>query len=180
VHSCNKKEKRTDTLGFTIDSTLLETTEFKDRTLNLSYRVPLGYKEVVSKNNRNIKNTRFDSISSLPLVHRSYYFCEKEKSILIVSFVKENIGKNEAVASLKKYSKNTSLWQEANFTKFSNNKIVFNQFLLQSNEYIVFKLLFSQKNKLLEMNYIIPKLSYTSQTAKQLESSIGSIKSINY
>ena len=179
--ACDKENKTTNTIQFKVDNSLLEINEVKDSVLNLSYRVPVGYKEIKIKKNLDLKKIGFDSISSLPLINKSFYFDEKLKSILIYSLVDSKINSIDALNSLKEFSKKTSLWEKENYTNFIYNKIKFNQFILQSNNHVVFKMLVDQDSDLLEINYIIPKLFYTENTARKLESSIGSIKkNINY
>lgn len=179
--ACGKENKTTNTIQFKVDNSLLEINEVKDSVLNISYRVPVGYKEIKIKKNLDLKKIGFDSISSLPLINKSFYFDEKLKSILIYSLVDSKINSIDALNSLKEFSKKTSLWEKENYTNFIYNKIKFNQFILQSNNHVVFKMLVDQDSDLLEINYIIPKLFYTENTARKLESSIGSIKkNINY
>jgi hypothetical protein len=179
--ACGKEIKITNTLQFKVDNSLLEVNEIKDSVLHLSYRIPVGFKEIKLKKNLDLKKIGFDSISSLPLINKSFYFDEKLKSILVYSIVDPKINRNDALNSLEEFSKKTSLWKKTNYTNFIYNKISFNQFILQSNDHVVFKMLVDQDSDLLEINYIIPKLSYTENTARKLESSIGSIKkNINY
>jgi hypothetical protein len=179
--ACGKETKITNTLQFKVDNSLLEIYDIKDSVLHLSYSIPVGYKEIKLRKKVDLKKIGFDSISSLPLINKSFYFDEKLKSILIYSLVDPKINSSDALSSLSEFSKNTSLWKKTNYTHFINNQINFNQFILQSTDHVVFKMLVDQGADLVEINYIIPKLSYTENTARKLESSIGSIKkNINY
>jgi hypothetical protein len=74
--ACVKETKITNILHFKVDNSLLEINEIKDSILHLSYRVPVGYKEIKLKNNFDLKKIGFDSISSLPLINKSFYFDE--------------------------------------------------------------------------------------------------------
>ncbi len=178
--SCKKEILKENTLQFRVNKALLNNEEINDNILNLSYRIPVGFNAVKLNNTLSLKEINLDSISSLPLENRSFYFDKKHFSFLIISLVKNGIKKEKAIESLKKHSNRKTLWKEYNFTTFTNNQIAFYQFILQSNDYVIFKLLVSQHKNLSEINYIIPKRFYTNEVAKKLESSIGSIKKNNY
>ena len=172
--SC-KNETSKNTINFDVKKELLFPVSY-NITNDLHFNVPINFSKINISSLDNLKKVGLDSISNLPLLNHRFYFNEKYKSIIITSVVDKTYSKDLILAKTLKYSKNTKIWEKESSTEYVNNELSFNQFLLQNKDYIVFKLLVEKNNKNSELNYIVPKESYTEDMAKKIESSIGSIK----
>lgn len=174
IVSC-KNETTKNTINFDVNKELLFPVS-QSITNNLHFNVPVNFTKINITSLENLKNVGLDSISNLPLLNHRFYFNEKDKSIIITSVVDKSYNKDLILAETLKYSKNKKLWEKESSTEYVNNELSFNQFLLQNKDYIVFKLLVEKDKRTSELNYIISKRNYTEDIAKNIESSIGSIK----
>lgn len=176
----DKADSSSTEMKFEVDRTKLEAS-VRDTIYAIQYNPPLEWKAIPSEIFAQVSQQLSQQLSEekVTLQPISIYMNQPKGVLLSVAVVDSLTGsfseKIEAYEKLLQNKFSTATLQKGEFTK---DTLKFVQFLIQKENLITFKLLFqNSQHKLIQFDYIVPKENYVSEV-KSIESSIGSIKTI--
>lgn len=177
----DKKGNSQESMAFTVDSTLLGTAQlFNDHNLRL--KPPRDWIQIDSGLFGTL-NQLSQLPESLPFrIKTLALFANKQTGCLlsvlsIFSELKPEQTLEQYIALMKNKLPVQTTIKNVTFVKES---LRITQFLIQTEQYITFKLfIVTPELRIIQCDYIIPIQHYTIETAKTIESSIGSIITIH-
>ncbi len=177
--SCSeeKPKKEITTLEFTIDTNLV-TNYISFDDFKIAIRIPNDWMKLNSAMLEEIINKLGEgNNSNLEYNYQPEFVFKNDSTQSILA-----IGSVTSISNIEEYltSINSQFagW-DVRRGDFTNNNINFSQFLMQKENMILFKLVFKNYNKIIQIDYSLSKQFYADEI-KKVESSIGSIKPLIY
>ena len=188
TYSCNLQQDTQATrieAVFNVDSSLLKDELFFDSALNISLKIPRNWSKM---------NAEFEKLVNSNLLINDYkkaqlrlgYLNEKDSSIMVLLDVTNIDG--SAYADLKNNYREIlnrdQMWSDIQFQEFDYNSFRIEQYVLQNEHILSFKLVCYENEALdsllpkVEVQYIINRKNL-NDNIKSVESSIGTINQIN-
>lgn len=178
---CTNKDSDIPELTFNIDSTLLGS-NFISENFNLEFRPPLNWETISESLSLKLKEKLNDinkANDEFELKVYNIFFDKESESLCSISQFKNLSIKstlNKVMQRYKEYLTKHMSHASVRETDFIKDRIHFFQFLIQDNQKVNFKLIFSNKNHdVLQIDYVVPVVQY-ARKVRDIESSIGSIQ----
>jgi hypothetical protein len=188
VSACKQKQNDSNSTftkaEFNIDSNLLSDQTYKDSTLNISISVPLNWGEA-DKSTKELIHKQLKVINVDSLSIKEFFIDSLSGSLMTIIDI--STLDSSFINSLKyKYDSmlNSKLqWQHIQFSEFIIKHWHVQQYVLQNERAVMFKLLFIDSeipefNQPFEIDYILANNTF-QKNIKSVESSIGSIQLFN-
>lgn len=177
----NGKNSSTESMVFRVDSTLLGTaTQFPD--YNLRLMPPRGWEKVDSVLFGRLSQLAQSSDSLLFRVQTLAIFADKQSGCLLSVLLLHSRYSPEKLLEQYIPSMKNKLPSQASIKNvtFTKEFLHITQFLVQTEQFVTFKLFITTPElRIIQCDYVIPVQYYTIETAKTIESSIGSILTLH-
>ncbi|MCX7879910.1 MAG: hypothetical protein N2517_04540 [Ignavibacteria bacterium] len=180
--SCSKSEisEARNEIFFNVDSNLIQKViEFSE--IGIKIAPPKGW--VVLPSSELTTKIRIDEETGRrqtdSMLIKSVFFDSSSKSFLIISQI--SVGKSfeayiDSLDSLFSAMFDSFTFQKANFRK---GKISITQYLTQNEQIVNFRFLgLNLSNSVFQIDFVIPKAAYSTELAKVVESSLGTLEFI--
>lgn len=167
------KRNMSESMQFQVNPKLLGTHQ-QDTVLGIQYASPLGFS--TSHQELAIRQGAMHNAGEEVEV-RAVYQDESTQAYMILSAISQNRWDQLATsASQEEFS--SEVWTNMHSTAYNYKDFEVQQWLLQNTEWVNFKLIFRTKeDRFFQLDYLLPSSMYNEQTAKAVESSIGSFNS---
>lgn len=173
ILSAGCKSNVPETMQFQVNPDLLGARQ-RDTLLQVTYASPLGF--MTSTNEQAIRQGAM-SQSDEGVEIRAVYQNDASQAFMVVSAITEERWE-QLSSSSEKEPFSSSVWTNMSAAAYGYKNFDVRQWLLRNQEWINFKLIFkTEKDRFFQLDYLLPSSEYNEQTAKAVESSIGSFNS---
>ncbi|MEK6482079.1 hypothetical protein WJR50_31350 [Catalinimonas sp. 4WD22] len=167
------KRNMSESMEFQVNPKLLGQHQ-QDTVLGIRYASPLGFTS--SHQELAIRQGAMQNAGEEVEV-RAVYQDENAQAYMILSAVTQNRW-DQLSTSVSQNELNSEAWTNMHSTTYNYKDFEVQQWLLQNAEWVNFKLIFKTKeSRFFQLDYLLPSSIYNEQTAKTIESSIGSFTS---
>lgn len=167
------KRNMSESMEFQVNPKLLGDLQ-KDTVLGILYASPLGFSS--SQQALAIRQGAMQNAGEDVEV-RAVYQDENAQAYMILSGISQNRW-HQLTSSKTQEELNSEVWTNKHSTAYHYKDFEVQQWLLQNAEWVNFKLIFKTKeDRFFQLDYLLPSSMYNEQTAKAVESSIGSFTS---
>ncbi|WPP48864.1 hypothetical protein [Catalinimonas niigatensis] len=173
ILSAGCKSNVPEAMQFQVNPDLLGARQ-RDTLLEVTYASPIGF--MTSTNEQAIRQGAMSQADEGVEI-RAVYQNDASQAFMVISAITEERWEQLSSSSGQE-AFSSAVWTNMNAAAYGYKNFDVRQWLLQNQEWINFKLIFkTEKDRFFQLDYLLPSSEYNEQTAKAVESSIGSFNS---
>ncbi len=174
ISGCNPSAQQV--MQFQVNPSLIGERE-QNHILGISYAAPASFTRFSEEQTRKIQQSGMQQQQEGVEI-LSVYQDERTQAFMILSEIdKQHWQQLRKQMDAPQADEITKVWQEVKATTYEYNDFKVQQWLMQNEDWIDFKLMYEAgENRYFQVDYLVPTAFYDEIFAKTIESSIGSFK----